>query len=529
MIPNRDSGAPDPRTRKGWPWLGPSICAALSAILSLPLLGFGFTFDQGVFSTLADTMLRGGVAYRDAWEHKPPGVLYVYYLSFLLIKREIWAVRVVEILMLAASSAGLFKLVERRTGSSLAGWVSAVVLPLTYLNLGQNTAQAESFQIPFIIAAFLVWPGAGEAFRVSLRCFASGCLIGVAVLFKTPGILIAAVFLIERICWDRRQKENLGKVQLTLITALGMLAPLLLLFAYYGARGAGGALHDALFIYPVRYASAGMDRSFASQASAAVAWMSWLVPFATLLLILLGVIRGCFVRRIEVLRWVVVFLASWGSVAIQGRYFSYHHLPLLPALAWGAGLLFCTADGRLPTRSKPDDHWVTLVPVAGFALIAISMVQYFWWDRPHAAALGRWATFDQPNGIPDDKQLWSSQREVARRIRGMTRAEDRIYIWGDAPLVYAMADRRMAGRHAHLMQVVPPWQDPQRLSAQLERLAREMPQIVVVCPESLWWRKDQTPKELLKAFPAMQQFIVNSYRMAGSFKGYELWVHIDGG
>src|SRR3954463_15289796 len=58
------------RHRRLWPL----VVAVAAALLALPLLSYPFGWDQCVFGTIADTMRHGGVVYRDAWEHKPPGV-----------------------------------------------------------------------------------------------------------------------------------------------------------------------------------------------------------------------------------------------------------------------------------------------------------------------------------------------------------------------------------------------------------------------------------------------------------------------
>ena len=77
-------------------WARAAGVGVLASLLSLPLLSYGFGFDQSVFAVMADTMLDGGVLYRDAWEHKPPGVYCVYALAFGLFGRDIPSVRVMD-------------------------------------------------------------------------------------------------------------------------------------------------------------------------------------------------------------------------------------------------------------------------------------------------------------------------------------------------------------------------------------------------------------------------------------------------
>src|SRR5882724_9164740 len=42
---------------------------------------FKYGRDQGIYATVAATMLRGGMPYRDAWDFKPPGIYVIYALA----------------------------------------------------------------------------------------------------------------------------------------------------------------------------------------------------------------------------------------------------------------------------------------------------------------------------------------------------------------------------------------------------------------------------------------------------------------
>jgi hypothetical protein len=504
-------------------WLFPAIAGILSGLLCLPLLGLGFTFDQGVFSTIADTMLRGGAVYKDAWEHKPPGVFYAYYLAFVTLGREIWAVRILEMVTMALSSAGLFRLVERRSGSSLAAGVASLMLPLLYLVFGQNTAQAESFQIPFIIWAWLFWPNRGDTFGVVWKCFLSGMLISIAALFKTPSILFNVVLIAERLYWDRKEVGLFGKLRLSMISAAGMIVPPALILTYYLAKGAGAALFDAMVLFPSRYASVSVYHSSLILLRHFVSWVIWLMPAGALFLMIIGWVRGWRVRRGETLRWTIFFLTSWGIVAIQGRYYPYHHLPMLPALAWGSGLLFSAKEGDPPPGDGPAARPTRLILVTSSALLSFSLVQCCWWIWPGIESARSPARFDRANGIPDPNNFWRGQREIARRIRELTRPDERIFVCGDEPLIYPMADRRLAGRNCHLMQVVPPWEGGERLGPLIDRLREEKPRLILVCADNLWWRNGQSSLDLLRKSPAMMEFITTSYTHQEDVLGYELW------
>src|SRR5262245_45295118 len=91
--------------------IGLSVLAI--AYLSFQILTFGYGRDQGIYSMVADSMLRGGMPYRDAWDFKPPGIFLVFALSRLLFgPSQIW-IRVLEVLGLLAMCFAIVRLCER--------------------------------------------------------------------------------------------------------------------------------------------------------------------------------------------------------------------------------------------------------------------------------------------------------------------------------------------------------------------------------------------------------------------------------
>jgi len=62
------------------------------------ILMFPFGRDQGIFAVIADTILAGGMPYRDAWDVKPPAIFYLYALAQYLVGRRMVAIRIFEVI-----------------------------------------------------------------------------------------------------------------------------------------------------------------------------------------------------------------------------------------------------------------------------------------------------------------------------------------------------------------------------------------------------------------------------------------------
>ncbi len=489
-----------------------------AALLNLPLLAYEFGFDQGVFATMADAMLNGQVLYRDAWEHKPPGVFYAFALSFLAFGRDCWAPRLLEIICVGLSAGGVARLSEYRFGSRLGGIMSGLTFGFLYLLMGGNSSQAEAFQIPFVVWGLVLWPQAQADEGVARRCFASGLLLGAALLFKTPIALLAFALLIDRLCLDVKKPDWRGRLRLTGAALAGMAAPMTAVLGYYAARGAFEPFLDAMLFYPAKYAVMGARPPLWTRMSQGAAWLAQVVPVAGLLMMGLGLVRGLLERRGETLRWLVATLAAWGAVAVQGKNFAYYYYALLPFVAIGVGLAF-------PGRSSTSFNLrpVLLRVTAGFmAVVAISFylpaVAPTWKSFHGIAALSAVEAELPPSGVnaPLD-------RDLASGVKALTEEKDLIYVWGSRPLVYFLSDRRPAGGAFHLMQVVPPWEEPHRLDRLIRRLEEERPRLILVCSGSQWWAQSKDAKLILSEHPAFQEFLESNYRLAHQVGAFEYW------
>jgi len=490
-----------------------------AAILSLPLLAYPFIWDQGVFADIAECMLRGGVVYRDGFEHKPPGVYYVYALAFSLLGRDYWSVRLLEVLALGAAGAGLVRVGVRWFGSVWSGLVSALALPALYLLFGQNTAQPESFQIPLIAWAMALWPLEGERERLPARAFASALLISAAAMFKTPAVTFGCALLLDRLAQDWKEPGWKQKFGPTGIVVAGLASLPAAVFFYYSARGAFAEVWDALIVFPLHYNRWAGSRPLSAHLIFAENWIQSLLPPASMILIGAGIARGLFLRRAATIRWAGWMAAAAADVAMQGTYHNYVHLALLTPLSLGLGLLLmrgATVDEPRGWRIWSDRAF----RVAGPVLVALGMIQY-----GHALAsvqhpFGRIARVPyRDDAAPPEGR----EPDVVTYIRSQTRPDDRIFVWGDEPLLYFLCNRPMAGPYSHLLVMIPPWSRGERLHPLIVRLGAEKPRLIVVCSGGCWWSPEMGPRQFLETYPDMRQFLRDEYEKAASLEGHEVW------
>ena len=56
--------------------------AFLSIVPRLFYINIPFERDEGMYACVSDVIDRGGLPYRDAFDNKPPGIHYLYNISF---------------------------------------------------------------------------------------------------------------------------------------------------------------------------------------------------------------------------------------------------------------------------------------------------------------------------------------------------------------------------------------------------------------------------------------------------------------
>ena len=99
-----------------------ALLVATTGFLLLQLVLFQPGRDQGIYSVVADGILRGLAPYRDRWDFKPPGIYFIYAAARALFGRTAMAARVVEAAALASGIGASAILSKRHLGDARPGW-----------------------------------------------------------------------------------------------------------------------------------------------------------------------------------------------------------------------------------------------------------------------------------------------------------------------------------------------------------------------------------------------------------------------
>ncbi len=504
--------------------------AAGAALLS-PLLTYPFGRDQGVFAAAADVLARGGVPYRDFWDVKPPAIFYLYWVSFALFGRSMLAPRLLDLLWMLAT-AGAIAYLGRRLFSAWAGAAGAVFFLIRYVagNSFWNTTQPDGFAaLPLVLSAGAL-ASAEEKRKPGMAAFCGG-LIGLAVLLKfTLGVLLVVPLLAVLLSRDEPRRARVVRAAAYLAGCGGLLG--LVAVALWRA-GALPDMIEVLFTWNVEYSRLRVPIPLARDPVRQT--LRFLIGdphpllFPVGLLALVGTAHLIVRRSSSRLRWLV---PTWGvalmaSVWAQGKYYTYHWLPVLPPVALLAGYGMSFMGRRLcDSLSRPAAAALCAVGIAAVLTpLGLAYWRFLNWPVHHLAGKVGRSTFLARYDRYGDFSL-RADRSVAAFVRENTRPSDYIFVWGFEPLIYFLADRPPATRFIYTVPLVTTWSPADWRRELMRDMRQNRPAYIVVAHnDRLPWmtgRRDDSAEQLA-GFDALSDFIQAEYVCQRRVEDFDLW------
>jgi hypothetical protein len=495
--------------------------------------GGALSDDEAIYATMAKEIVAGGVMYREAVDHKPPGLAYTY-AAMQAIAGDAGAWTAVHLLGLLAALGTIVALFG--IAGQLFSDARVVALPGLLYALASAAKQPVDglavngellMNLPLALAVLLAlspspspsrsWAGAG-ARRLALDV-AVGILIGVAALYKYQASVlgIALMFLVDPGTWTRTRTWLRPAAWLA-----GFVLPFALAMAWFAHRG---ALHDAIawgLRFNGRYLAAGP--SFWNVLERlAIQLVGVVIPSALLYVAGVGSLfgRAAPFRRAgpapaaaEGARRMR-FLKAWGFVSLLcvtlgGRFFGHYFLQAELPLALLAAPPVARWLGRAPRTAVAMLAFPPLVFLAISASPSLS-------DR----------IFER--GAPD-------YAGIGAAVRRATGPDESIWVWGNAPQIYSAADRRAGTRFVFcnyltgLSPATPSETDPTVDPAAdavagawaplIADLDRRRPTLVLDTSEPHLKAYGKFP---IRRYPALATYMKTHYRRDGDAAGVPLY------
>lgn len=540
VVSNSAVATPERTPRPDRRWAVVVAVFALGVALRLPTFFRPvLSDDEAIYATTADALSRGDLLYRDVVDHKPPLIYHIYQAGFSAMGAyNIHGAHAFVVLAVLVTAA--FLMVARKVDdpASRAGLASALlylVFSTTWHDYDALAANCELFVVAAqaIAAWLLVQDRARPTPNGKLVShFAVGCLIGVAALFKYQGLTFLGVS-VGVLLWSYLIGK-LAPMRLVGLVGCQLVGAVVPIALYLGACVMAGNAEATIywFRFNFSYVGAGLR---GAQAVARAAYRTAMiggvaiVPYALGLVGAVGVVRGVvrhvrhglrnssgqnFDQDVSPVALVGLLWLATSAIAVSagGRFFGhYFHLVLAPLCLLAGPLLI--AVWRRGRAFRIGLSLLSLGPaLVFFALASVA--------RPVAAAI------DETDPIYD---------QVAARMAALTAPEQRVFVWGNSPQLYVLAQRPMGARFSfcNYMTGESPgtptetghWNaDANQLPASWDMLFADLesrrPALFVDAAAAGWDGYDKFP---IKRYPRLHAYLDGHYRAIETVNGVVIY------
>jgi hypothetical protein len=211
--------------------------------------------DAGVFMSVGQEILSGGLPYRDIWDHKPPLIFYWNALGLLISGGSLWGPWILEVISLTLAACLLLNLMLKMFGSWSA-WLALISgsLSLAYVLHGGN--YTEEAALPFQAAVLGLSLEAFSKQRSWRSWFLIGIFSGIIIAFKQTaiGICLAVGVILFVSVFSPAWRQRLSRLVAYGAGALALMSGICL--AFYAAGGFK-ELVDQAILYNMAYSNLG--------------------------------------------------------------------------------------------------------------------------------------------------------------------------------------------------------------------------------------------------------------------------------
>lgn len=451
-------------------------------VLRLPSLFEPYWYgDEGIYLVLGQAIRRGLTLYSQIHDNKPP---LLYYLA--AISQTVFGFRLLLSLVMIPTIFFFYRLSLKFFSSKTGRFLTFVFLILSSIPFIEgNIANAEVFMLLPTILAFVFFLSA----KKDIDYFYSGLLLGLAFTIKVP-VFIEFIFLFLWIIISnlKKIKKHFWSIFFKLFSfGIAFLIPILVWAVYFTFKGALPEFLHAALLQNFSYLS-----SWATGTHTASASSGGLTTRLLLLFIFWAIV---FVFKLKkIISSQLAFILFWFAATIFGallstRPYPHYLIQVLVPLCFLLPFLFNFH------KFKPQ------IIVFASLIIFISILQkYKFYFYPNISYYKNFYSFQ---GIDKFHRSFGGNIESIYQISGYiknnTDPNDKIFIWGDHPYIYALSDRLPPGRYTVAYHI----KDFDGYQETIESFKTHPPKFIIYYPDS--------------DFPQLMDFISHYYFLDKTF------------
>ena len=451
-------------------------------ILRIPSLFEPYWYgDEGIYLTLGQAIRKGITLYSHIHDNKPPTL---YYLA--AISQTVFGFRLLLLIFMIPTiyffnRLSLFFLSPK--ASKIATFIFMVLTSIPLIE--GNIANAEVFMLlPTILAIYIIFP----IHKSYIKYFIAGLLLGLAFTIKIP-VAIEFAFLCLWLLINGLSpfKKLFSNIKNIIIFSFAFLIPITIWAIYYYIQGAFNPFLFASLFQNFGYISSwstGTQTASASSGGIIIRFVFLLI--AWVLIFLLKIKKLISSKFSFLLFW---FFATIFGALLSGRPYPHYLIQVLPPLVLIIIHLFNFKDKK--------NQFLSLISILFFVLIIFKFKFYFYpvfkyYSNFYSYVLDK-------KSVSDYKNYFGYQvgniYKISEFIKNNTNSNDKIFIWGDEPYVYALSNRLPSSKYTVAYHIV----DFNGYQLTMDKIKANLPKFIIYY---------EMPN---RSFPDLDHFIKNYY------------------
>ncbi len=449
--------------KKLWNWIqkneGLVLILLLVVVLRIPsLYEPNWYGDEGIYLALGQGLRKGLVFYRDIHDNKPP-MLYL----LAAIAGNVFYFRLMLMVWFGAGTVLFFRLMQNLLPKSKKAWYTSTLLMilLTTLNEG-NIANAEIFIVLPVVWAMLLTLLKTKS-KNWKRWLGIGFLFSIGFLLKVPAGFDMAAVLVWLVLFEKGLKDKRPW-----ILGIGFLLPIAATLIYYAIVGGFEPYLRSALLQNIGYLS-----SWGTGEHTGGLGAGGLMNRAGIMAVLIGIFYPIAKRfkfsSGEKLTVVWFLFSLFGALLSERPYPHYLIQPIVPGVILLGFLLF----------SKKRALKIVVVSLGLVTSLAIYQIRF--WHYPIVPYYKNFIEYTLERKTKEEYRAYFDSRvnqtyKLAEYLQKTTQPDERVFIWGNEPYVYAIAKRLPIGRYTVSYHI----KDFNGYKETIEAWDKYRPQVVIV-------------------------------------------------
>lgn len=485
--------------------------------------------DQALSSYIGQKMQEGQLLYRDLWEHRPPGIYFLYNWIPWGGNNRHWLIPLMDMLYVWLTLGALWLLAKSFWGSRSALGAAFIFTLFSLSPAFQGSWSRNQTEVLMNLPLLLGLYGATRAHQQQKNWpwFFTGIALGIAFIFKFTALFLALPLI--PLLWASPPTiaaANSFRLKRFFFLILGWMIPLAATLLYFYVKGVLPEAYQAVVVFNAVYS--GLREELKSAPSILLYWYKGqlLLIAAVFILALLVWWREKFYLSLRGQILTLWILGGVISIFLQGKYFEPHFISLIPPFSLLAGYSWEWIKTKTPDRKSAALSLLVIALLAGATGDVFR--DYFHAYKPNLPFLFKKVSYEQAlRSLPANANKLEFL-DLGKFIAQNSERKDYIYVWGWASEIYYYAGRPAPNRfimHYYLLDAENPLAAKfpgikARRQELLDNLKTKPVKFFLVGLQDTSMFEYKAPLTQLRAFPELNQWLGDNYFLVAENNHY---------